>query len=57
MCSFLVAHVAVSVYDVCMTTLFICAVRDAEYFGGRYAPPSLREAAAARLGYSVAVCV
>jgi len=43
-CSFLVAHVAVSVYDVCMTTLFICAVRDAEYFGGRYAPPSLREA-------------
>mmetsp|Transcript_74453 Transcript_74453/g.215864 ORF Transcript_74453/g.215864 Transcript_74453/m.215864 type:complete len:762 (-) Transcript_74453:124-2409(-) len=42
--SFMVAAIAISVYDVCMTSLFVCAVRDAEYFDGRYAPLSLREA-------------
>lgn len=44
MLSFLVASIAVSVYDICMTTLFVCAVRDAEYFGGRYSSATLREA-------------
>jgi len=42
--SWVVTRMAVGVYDVCMSTLFVCVTRDQENFGGRYAPESLRVA-------------
>jgi len=34
--SFMVTRLAVGVYDVCVTTLFVCVMRDVEYHDGHY---------------------
>eukprot|EP00929_Paragymnodinium_shiwhaense_P071041 TRINITY_DN36091_c0_g1_i2.p1 TRINITY_DN36091_c0_g1~~TRINITY_DN36091_c0_g1_i2.p1 ORF type:complete len:199 (-),score=48.10 TRINITY_DN36091_c0_g1_i2:91-687(-) len=35
---------AVSVYDIAVTTLFVCAMHDEKHYGGRYVPEALGEA-------------
>ncbi|CAE8644289.1 unnamed protein product [Polarella glacialis] len=42
--SYLITRMAVGVYDVCVTTLFVCAMRDEEYCGGEHMTLSLRRA-------------
>jgi len=42
--AFMVTRLAVSVYDVSLSTLFVCAMRDAEMYEGRYASEELRTA-------------
>ena len=43
--AFIVSHMAVGVYDVIVTTLLICAMRDEEHCGAQYMSDSLRQAA------------
>jgi choline transporter-like protein 2/4/5 len=40
----LITRMAVGVYDVTLTALFMCAMRDAELYDGQHAPESLRSA-------------
>merc|ERR1712217_526264 len=42
--AYMVTRLAVSVYDVCLSTLFVCAMRDSELYEGRYATDELRAA-------------
>jgi len=42
--SVLITRMAVGVYDVSLTALFMCAMRDAELYDGQHAPESLRSA-------------
>mmetsp|Transcript_50643 Transcript_50643/g.134433 ORF Transcript_50643/g.134433 Transcript_50643/m.134433 type:complete len:775 (-) Transcript_50643:35-2359(-) len=42
--SVLITRMAVGVYDVCLTALFMCAMRDSELYNGQHAPESLRAA-------------
>eukprot|EP00928_Gymnodinium_smaydae_P094004 TRINITY_DN7841_c0_g1_i1.p1 TRINITY_DN7841_c0_g1~~TRINITY_DN7841_c0_g1_i1.p1 ORF type:complete len:758 (-),score=116.74 TRINITY_DN7841_c0_g1_i1:56-2329(-) len=39
--AFLTTRLVVGVYDICVTTLFVCAMRDSSEFGGRYMPAGL----------------
>jgi len=43
--AFLVSHMAVGVYEVIVTSLFICAMRDEEHCGAQYMSDSFRQAA------------
>eukprot|EP00438_Fugacium_kawagutii_P024575 Skav223355 [mRNA] locus=scaffold200:478665:502432:+ [translate_table: standard] len=45
--AFLVTHMAMSVYDAIVTSIFVCAMRDEEYCGGQYMDRRLRR----RLGF------
>lgn len=45
--AFMVTHMAMSVYDAIVTSIFICAIRDEEYCGGQYMDTRLRR----RLGF------
>lgn len=40
--AYVVTRLTVGVYDICVTTMFVCAMRDAEHYDGRYAPEGLR---------------
>jgi len=42
--SYMVTRMAVGVYDICISALFVCAIDDAEKHGGKYAPEELRQA-------------
>eukprot|EP00913_Durusdinium_trenchii_P029761 g27889.t1 len=43
--AFIVTHMAIGVYDVVVTSLLICAMRDEEHCGAQYMSESLRRAA------------
>merc|ERR1712139_509989 len=34
--SYVIVRMAVGVYDVCITTLFVCVMKDAEFYEGKY---------------------
>mmetsp|Transcript_25467 Transcript_25467/g.49918 ORF Transcript_25467/g.49918 Transcript_25467/m.49918 type:complete len:751 (+) Transcript_25467:65-2317(+) len=42
--AYMVTRMAVGVYDICISALFVCAIDDAEKHGGKYAPDELRQA-------------
>lgn len=42
--AYVVTRLTVGVYDVCVTTLFVCAMRDTEHYGGKYMSDGLRAA-------------
>lgn len=42
--AYVTTRLAAGIYDVCITTLFVCAMRDCEHYGGRYMSKSLRSA-------------
>jgi len=42
--AYMVTRMAVGVYDICISALFVCAIDDAEKHGGKYAPEELRQA-------------
>lgn len=42
--SYIVTRFAVGVYDICVTTLFVCVMRDVDKYGGIYMPDPLAEA-------------
>lgn len=42
--AFMTTKLSMGVYDVILTTLFGCVVRDEEYFGGKFMSPALRAA-------------
>lgn len=42
--SYITTRLTVGLYDVIVTTLFVCAMRDKEHFGGKYMHYSLRKA-------------
>lgn len=42
--SFMVTRLAVGVYDICVTTLFVCVMRDVEYYDGKYMSEELSTA-------------
>jgi len=42
--AYVITRLAAGVYDICLTTLFVCAMRDCENYGGFYMTPELRSA-------------
>jgi len=42
--AYVTTRLTTGVYDVCVTTLFVCAMRDKEFYGGKYTSPGLRHA-------------
>ncbi|CAJ1410695.1 unnamed protein product [Effrenium voratum] len=42
--AYVTTRLAAGIYDVCVTTLFVCAMRDCEHYGGRYMSKSLKNA-------------
>eukprot|EP00931_Biecheleriopsis_adriatica_P049781 TRINITY_DN28803_c0_g1_i1.p1 TRINITY_DN28803_c0_g1~~TRINITY_DN28803_c0_g1_i1.p1 ORF type:complete len:773 (-),score=139.45 TRINITY_DN28803_c0_g1_i1:57-2339(-) len=42
--AYVITRLAAGVYDICLTTLFVCAMRDCENFGGAYMSKGLRSA-------------
>jgi len=42
--AYVTTRLAAGIYDVCITTLFVCAMRDCEHYGGRYMSKSLKSA-------------
>jgi len=41
--AYITTRLVVGVYDICVTTLFVCVMRDAEEFGGKYMADSLQQ--------------
>jgi len=51
--AYIITRMAVGVYDIVLTTLFICAMRDEEYCGGQHMSSELRHAIRLRGGREV----
>jgi len=53
--AYITTRLVVGVYDVCVTTLFVCVMRDCEQFGGKYMPDRLLEVCGLQLDKEEAV--